>query len=275
VKQYISKVLKIVAAFYLAFPLAYIVLAAIMFDIPFNRCGSVLVSPFYYFVSFFSMVAGYGLWEMRRWAWYYFVIAQVMVVYENAHLVHRLAESHHKVLVFAISIFFQIVLIFRVAREIRVPYLFPKIRWWESNPRYRLTIPVSLHGGSGESQQGQILDVSVAGCFIKLRNELKLDESIQVAFQIFGFDVLCEGKVVWNAQSTVTHPKGVGIKFNSMPRPQRRSLRLIARRLRKISALYRSSRYLMSQEDFLKHLSKIESKGREKSAPSSSARDHL
>jgi hypothetical protein len=72
--------------------------------------------------------------------------------------------------------------------------------------------------------------------------------------------------VVWRTQSTVTHPKGVGIKFRLESKQQRRVLRQITTRLRKIASLYRRSRYLMSQDEFLKRLDELERHGAQDSA---------
>lgn len=241
------------------FPIAYIVLAAALFDIPLSKCVGILLSPFYYIASLSVVIVGYGLWEMRRWSWYLFLISQVMIVYENAILVHEYAESHHKFLVFVLAVLFQIVLTFRVAKEIRVPYFFPRIRWWESNPRYRLSVPLGIKRKNGGEGEGEILDLSPSGCFAKVRTDFAMDESVSLKFRIYGFEIECEGKVVWCAQSAVTHPKGVGIKFGVLSKSQKRSLRIIARRLKKIASHYRRSRYLMSQEEFLKHLQELES----------------
>ncbi len=244
------------------FPVLYILLVATLFDIPLSACVGILLSPFYYVVSLFVVIAGYGLWEMRRWSWYIVVISQILVCYENALLVHEYAESHHKILAFLISTFLQFVLVLRVSQEIRVPYLFPRIRWWESNPRFKLSLPVVLIRKNGEKQEGEILDLSMAGCFIKLRSELNLDEKLTLNFSAFGHEVRCDGTVVWCAHSAVTHPKGVGIKLSLLSKEQKRALRIICRRLRKIGALYRSSRYLISQDEFLKKLEELETKER-------------
>src|SRR5258708_3222354 len=126
-KRYISKFLKSVAAFLLAFPLSHIVICAILFDIPVNLCVRILLSPIYYLVGAVTMISGYGLWEMRRWAWYPFILANVLISYENAIFLNEYGESHHKVLAFIASLLLQAFLILRVSREIRVPYFFPKI----------------------------------------------------------------------------------------------------------------------------------------------------
>jgi hypothetical protein len=259
VKQYISKFLKTLAAFFLAFPLLYIVIAATLFDIPLDHTVGILLSPFYYLVSILVLVVGYGFWEMRRWSWYLFILSQVLLTYENAILVQRFSESHNKLLSFGVSVLLQLALIYRVAQEIRVPYFLPKIRWWESNQRYRLSVPVILRRKSGETLEGTILDLSNLGCFVKLRNDLPEGEQLGVDFSIFGMALSCDGTAVWSAESTVTHPRGVGIKFSPSTKAQKKMLRLIQKRLRKIGLLYKKFRYLLTEDDFLKKLEEIES----------------
>jgi len=247
----------------MAFPIVYIILAAILFDIPLNKCVGILLSPFYFIIGLLAVVAGYGLWEMRRWSWYFFIAAQILIAYENAIFALSDSESHHKLAAYLISILLQAIMIHRVAKEVRVPYFFPRIRWWESNPRYRLSAPIRLTRQNNEELEGEILDLSVVGCFIKLRSELKQDESLSLKFKIFGCELQCEGTAVWLATSTVTHPKGAGIKFGFLSKSQKRSLRHIQKRLKKIASFYRRSRYWMSQEDFTKELEAIENKNQE------------
>jgi hypothetical protein len=259
VKRYISRFLKTVAAFFLCFPVVYIVITATLFDIPLKRCVGILLSPFYYIVCALVMLTGFGILEMRRWSWYLLIISQVLVTYENAILVQGYAESHHKVFAFLLSILCQIGLIYRIAQEIRVPYFFPRIRWWESNPRYRLSVPVQFTDKSGKMFEGEILDLSATGCFIKFREDLARDELVSLRFKVFGHEIQTDGTIVWCAHSTVTHPKGAGVKFNVYHKSQKRSLRLIHRRLKKMADFYRRFRYLMSQDEFLTQMEKMES----------------
>ncbi len=259
-KRYTTKFLKTVALLYMAFPIAYVTLAAMVFDIPMASCVRMLLAPSYYIVSLAAVLAGYGLWEMYRWSWHLYIVSCVLIGYQTAVVMNQYAETHHKILAFVVSILGIIGVAMRVSREIRVPYFFPKIRWWESNPRYRLAVSVSvLRKVTDERIVGEILDVSTSGCFIKLRTDLKSDEPVQVKFEVFGLPVEVEGVIVWKSQSTVTHPKGVGVKFSTSTRANKRSLRLINKRLRQISNFYRTSRYLLSPEDFLKRLEEMES----------------
>lgn len=266
-KNYVTKFIKSVAIFYFGFPIFYMVGAALLFDIPSGLWLRILLSPSYYILSIMAITVGYALWEVRRWGWYLLVTVNILMSYLNAVVVNEFGATHHKGLSYVISLLFLAIITYRVAREIRVPYFFPKIRWWESNPRYRLSVPVKLariqHPQLKDAppMDGQILDISMTGCFVKLRGDIAQHETIALKFTVFGFTLECEGVVVWRTTSTVTHPKGVGIKFRQLERPQRRCLRQIHSRLRKINAFYRRSRYLLNQDEFQKKFQELEANG--------------
>ena len=238
--------------------MTYLFSTALLFDIPLKACVSILLSPRYYFLSLLGVASGYGLWEMKRWGWYIFLTTTILVGYNNAVLVSDFGTTHHKILAFLLSTFVLLGLILRVAREVRVPYFLPKIRWWESNPRYKLSVPTIIRREDGSTVEGEVMDLSSGGCFVKVRNELSTDERILVSFTIFGQEIETTGTIVWKTQGAVTHPKGIGIKFGLMSRLQKRILKAVNGRLKEISQLYHSSRLLMNREDFSKRMIELQ-----------------
>ena len=257
-KEYTTKFLKSVALCFMAFPVLYIVAAALIFDVPAKPCVRILLSPSYYLLCFWATLTGYGLWEMKRWTWYVFLFTNILIVYSNALVVSEYGESNHKLLAFLASTAALIILIFRVGKEVKVPYFLPRIRWWESDPRYRLSAPVAITRENGGHLDGEILDLSMGGCFIKLRTELSQNETITVKFVLFGQVVETPGSVVWRTMSTVTNPKGVGVKFAPLPKVQKKVLKAVTLQLKKISQLYRSSRYLMTQDEFFQKMREMQ-----------------
>jgi len=238
----------------MGFPVVYLFAAAILFDIPVSKCVQMILSPSYYLLSILAVLSGYGLWEVRPWGWYVFLVTNILVVYSNAVMATHYAESHHTVLSFIFSMTLVIGLLFKIGREICVPYFLPKIRWWESNPRYKLSVPAKFKSAKTNAfGEGDILDISLDGCFIKTRTDIPLHEPLSMNFTMFNISVACPGIIVWRTGSTVTHPRGIGIKFAPVPRVQRRSLRMVVRHLGRITSLHRS-RYIMGQEEFARRM---------------------
>ncbi len=236
----------------MAFPVTYLFYVALLFDLPFSRCVKTFFSPSYWILSLIGIMVGYGFKEMTRWAWSLFLFCSLGMVYANIVFVTRYSASNNKLIAFIASIALLGALIYRLGREIKVPYFLPQIRWWENNPRYKLVVPVQIER-SHAGFDGEILDVSMGGCFVKTRMELSQNEHILVKYNIFGETMEVGGTVVWRTQSSVTHPKGVGIKFDELNKHQKRVMRAATIHLKKISST-QNARERMTQEEFSKKM---------------------
>lgn len=270
-KQYASPFLKTVAFAYLAFPVVVFPGLVVLFNISWEQVFQLFISPTFYLLTGWMVVAGFGLWEMRRWSWYIFLIANAWLLYWSASVLVQYSRTDHKAGSFLMVLTAVIVLVARVAGEVRVPYFYPRIRWWETNPRFRLSVPVQIKVGD-RTLKGEIMDISRGGCFVRMREELKIDEKIELGFAVFQTPFKCPGIIVWRSKSTVTHPKGCGIKFMAMPRDQRKALRLVEGRLKRISAFYRSSRLLMEPAEFSQRMEELYQKSLRASGRSGSLR---
>ncbi|MBL7717054.1 MAG: PilZ domain-containing protein [Bdellovibrionales bacterium] len=259
-KKYASRFLKFVALLHMATPVGYLIWVRFLFEIPPQKMASLLLSPFYYLVAIAAAVSGYGLWEMRRWSWHVFLATSFLICYSNAIILTNYGSTQHSWEMFAVSCFLVLFFTLRVARELRVPYFLPKIRWWESNPRYRTHIPVELALADSLSDhfyKAEIVDLSTKGAFVKIRDDFKVGDVLELKFTAFGLKAEIAGTVVWCPQSAVTHPKGVGIKFGTMTRVNRKALRAMDRRLKRIRAFYRTYRLLMAEEEFSKRMNDL------------------
>jgi len=222
----------------MAFPVVYLVSALVIFDVPSENTVPMVLSPFFIFLSICCMAAGYGLWEMRRWSWYVLAFADVLIGYENIVVLIKYAQTHHKFMSFGLHYFLVLVMFYRVSREVRVPWFLPRIKWWESNARYQLSVPVRIALSSGESFRGRILDLSVGGCYVKLKEEVNENERVEIHFKVFGQSIVCNGITVWQTQPTVTRPKGVGIRFEDSSKELKRVIRVTVKRLRRINSYF-------------------------------------
>jgi hypothetical protein len=234
VRKYASKTLRLIALLYCAMPLLYPVWVSVLFELPMSRVLSMLASFFNWLVLGGCVIAGVGLWEMKRWSWYVFLAVNLFLVYLTAFNSATYGETDNTAVMFLISVTLCFGLLLRVGKELRVPYFLPHVKWWESDPGRKLVIPVTLVGGP-QDIEGDILDISLQGCFIKTSADLKMDEKVGLQFTVFGSPVEIIGIIVWCAQSAVTHPRGIGVKFEWLTRAQKRKLKLALHRIRKLT----------------------------------------
>ena len=214
------------------FPLPYLVFASFIFDLDSRGILSLVLSPLFYLTSFAWIVTGIGLRRMQKWSWYSLSAAQVFNTYLNALNLLNYSKSDQKGIAFGLTFLIQIYVYLAVRKELQVPYLFPKIRWWESGiagMNHIQTDIMHLNSPSGVST-GAILDINLKGCFIKTHLDFEPFEKITIRIESHGHKLDIAGLVVWNAASTVTHPKGIGMKFLKMDRTRRRKLKVISSR---------------------------------------------
>jgi Tfp pilus assembly protein PilZ len=159
--------------------------------------------------------------------------AQGLAAYFNALILVNYSQSDFKGYAFLLVLAIQFISVRLVAREVRVPYLFPRIQWWKSEsqgiPSLQVELKVSGKDQEDSRLRGAILDLSGRGCFVKTQTDFNLGDAIQISIQAYGNEMNLEGKIVWNAWSTVTHPKGIGIRFFDLERADRRKLKGIVK----------------------------------------------
>jgi Tfp pilus assembly protein PilZ len=214
VKKHKSRFLYTIAWCYILFPILYMVTSGVLYEIHFSKVFSILLSPLFYFVSVWAILGGIGLSEMTQWSWYVFVFSNILIFYQNALIAADYSDSPHRFMLFGVSTVLTLILSWRVKTEIHVPYIIPKIRWWESDPtrQFRVTTDI-LSLASGQKFKGTIMDMQTSGCFVKTHENFLQDEKLELSFNLLGHDVVCKGSVVWRAPTRVIHPKGVGVIF--------------------------------------------------------------
>ena len=228
-----SRTLRFLTILMVGFPILYPFASALVFELPLKGVGAIAISPLFYLATFLWIASGIGLRSFRHWSWYTFLLAQGLAAYFNALILVNYSQSDFKGYTFLMVLGLQFIIVRLVAREVRVPYLFPRIEWWKSESEGipSLEVEFAVDGGVANATRlkGAILDLSGRGCFVKTQSEFSLGDAVRVWIRAYGNEMELEGKIVWNAWSTVTHPKGIGIRFFDLERAERRTLRSIVK----------------------------------------------
>lgn len=253
-KSFVSRSYRLVVLIYAAFPLLYPLFILFVFEITVGQLATILLSLGFWMVSIVAGITAYGLWDARRWAWYLFILLNAMITYFSAVLVTAHGNADNRLLALLGQYAIQLILLLRIRSELRVPYYIPRIRWWESNPAYKVAFHCEILSPHQDPVKGDILDFSYLGCFVRTMGHFRQNELISVKVNLFGQAFLLPAYVVWRAGEAVTHPKGVGLKFLSRKRGERRALLAAHKRFREIFRLFASSRYLYSPEEFNERL---------------------
>jgi hypothetical protein len=243
------------AFFLMLFPVVYVCILFLLFS--FSVLLDILSSFLVYFLFFGIVFSGYGFWKFRRWSWYVFMVCQGLLSLHFLFLIDFLDHQGRWALFF-LFFFLQVFLMFRISKIIRVPYIFPRVRWWEHNPKFRGLMPVKIQLKE-TFFHADLVDLNEQGCFLKIAQvALRQGDSVKIQAQLFSHSFSLSGMVVWVAARAVTRPEGLGIVFSGLTRAQRKDLKMAKKKLAKMNDFYKRNRYFMNTKDFSHELARLE-----------------
>lgn len=172
--------------------------------------------------------AAYAVYHMKAWSWWLALVAALgLVAFSVGVSLYRAQDVGDAWLWTSVVIISvpTVVAALLLQREIRTPYFNPRIRWWESEPRFAIDAPV--RGG------GRALDISRNGMFIQHDKAPELGTEGEWFFEIDGHEVKVAGAASWLSPGEAEHPAGFGVRFEEQDDATRRVIdRIIAERRR-------------------------------------------
>ncbi len=180
--------------------------------------------PLWRFVLVMSLqpIAGIAIWAVKRWSYAVFLLAycvQNFMTYQNHARFPDVLSLGGLIAIFALNIG---VVGFFLHRAVRAPYFNPRLRWWESKPRYLVNFAVNLFVG-GRNFKGTITDLSEGGVFIAEPSEQpKMGEDIRIEFATPGGTHKFMGRVVHIRDRG---NKGFGVQFDALDWGGRQEIR--------------------------------------------------
>ena len=224
-----------------SFPLSYILVLTTFYNLKMSQMLWMIFTAPYILHSLLAVWTGWALFRLRPYAWHLFVLHTILAIAEQFYVAIVISDRNAIEIPVALAVMSFIGILIFLKKELRVPYFSPKIAWWESDPRYKISIPVNMTN-SDHLYHGEIMDISANGCFIKSKAPLKVDQVINLKFKLFDHEFHSHGRVVWRTNMGVTHPQGVGVKFTDLDRNEQIMLKDTVKKLRSLSIKYRRMR---------------------------------
>lgn len=199
-----------------------------------------LRSPLEIFESLLLMpIAGIAIYRMKRGSYAIFFAALTWALVSNfkqwsyaSHAISLPAIVGMYVAQLALAGYF-------LMPSVRRTYFDPRVRWWESKPRYELKAPAVLEVGS-EKGEGELLNVSEGGAFLATARTWNTGEKAKLTFWIMSQEFQIEGRVV-HARELSPERRCYGIEFIHTPESQKR-FRGVARGLAELGFQDRTPR---------------------------------
>jgi len=225
----------LIGFYYLFSPLFNLVQIALVTHLPLSGPVSLwsVLGPGDWAVLLAFPVVGFGLLSVRRWGWAAFVAFTLFLIGYNsyAYVVNQ-AYDLSLVLLYNITLAAVTFVFFR--KHLRAPYFNPRLRWWNTDPRYQ----VKLSGSLGEAESAchaEILDLSATGVFLSVCADIEVGQVQTVTIEAYGMAFPVKGRVMRKTAPDDPRP-GFGLMFEGLSEDSKYELRVLMARLVKNGA---------------------------------------
>lgn len=140
-------------------------------------------------------IAGIAIFQMKRWSYGVFFLATSWSILSNFRHWHYAQQSVPMPALIGIYLLQIALVTYFLLPGVRVTYFNPRVRWWESKPRFRLALPASM-AFKTQTIQGDILNVSEGGCFVKPKSPLLIGDELKLGFEILSQQFEIAGRIV-------------------------------------------------------------------------------
>lgn len=160
----------------------------------------------------------YGLFRVRLWAWFYFIIHSVgMFVLSFFNM-----DGFHPTSATIINFFFLIPIGYFISKEIRTPYFNPRVRWWTQPKRLQHTINIKMG-----NKEYNTFDISEEGAFLVFDKppNVEIGHVKPIEILLDKDFIHCDCEVRWVNNEAGHYPLGCGIKFSGLTSRDRSRVR--------------------------------------------------
>ncbi len=187
-------------------PLIYIVVASFFYGLTISQTANeifALTPELRKFEIFVLPILLGGLLLLTRRTGYYFVI--VGCVYLIVRGVIEFVASNQTDPVFPLvmtNLLCAAVIAYLVRPRTRMVYFNPRVRWWETDPRYVVGFPASIVRVGGKACKAKIENLAVGGAGVDTaEKDFLTNEIVDLEFQYEGVVYQLKAKVVWEFSS--------------------------------------------------------------------------
>jgi c-di-GMP-binding flagellar brake protein YcgR len=206
-------------------PILILVQGAIVHRLPLFGPESIITRLYFtdLIVLFVYPIGALAVFSVKRWGWYLFLGASAVLIGYNV-FVYTLSPRYNLPLLILYNLALAVVSGIFFRKHVIAPYFNPRLRWWETEPRYGIDIAVDILRNAG-ALSAQLLDISESGCFLTTDHKLRVGRTYSLHIRCMQLKAAVSGKVMRTAAAygagTTT---GYGMMFVGMNEEHKRQL---------------------------------------------------
>lgn len=170
------------------------------------------------------LIAGYSVFACKKWSYPVFLGVMGYTMIDNILTWRAFPQSFSLITLLGVDVLNLATVSYFLIPAVRTTYFNPRIRWWESKPRYQVNFWGRMDR-LGKTASCRISDLSEGGVFLEIANQapVQIDEPVLLQFSFFNLDVSAQGRVLH--KSVRGNVQGLGIMFEGLSPAEFKALR--------------------------------------------------
>lgn len=195
--------------------------------IPISQKWHEYMMPQYRLLALFYMlapvIAGLSIYICKRWSFWVYLVTLLSLCASSYYGYKTHAGAVPLTLLFGVLFLDLVIVLYFFLPAVRAVYFDPRLRWWETHPRYRTDF--TAHWQQEDiGSQGEVLNFSVGGLFFKSAAAPADNAPIRVSFEYGGKNYEFVGTAILHS---LQNNMGFGMKFQHTPESTRAAAELV------------------------------------------------
>jgi hypothetical protein len=158
---------------------------------------------------FLPIIAGVLILICRKWSYVAYIVLMIIPFIYSFYYTHGDFGFRNISFVLSLYVVNMFIVGYFMIPNIRRIYFDPRLRWWQSSPRFSADFAAALEQADGKLNNGQIKNISVGGFFIELEANLQLEATTTIKFKFQDQEYQIIAKPVFRKNRL---PTGYGFK---------------------------------------------------------------
>lgn len=189
---------------------------------------------FVYALEFFLLfpIAGFAIWMVKRWSLPVFILIEGYVLFTQIRGHQEIPDVVSLPLISLFIVLNISVVTYFLIPAVRVAYMDPKLRWWESKTRYKVDMNAKFEDESG-IHDIKLSDIAEGGAYVLSDMNTDLKRHGYISFTHLNFSLKIEGEIVYFGKPGVSE---FGFKFNNLDPKTNKDIKKLMRAIKKQGA---------------------------------------
>ncbi len=157
-----------------------------------------------------SIIASISVYSIKNWSIPVFLSSMLWIIASSIMDLASHASIFKSMIVIAVPIILNSLFVyFILIPNVRMAYLNPKLRWWESKPRFIINKEAKVIIDS-EEQTVTVSNISEGGVFVISEKEIDMTKELELHLDILEFSLKIKAKTVYQIPNKFSY----GLQFN-------------------------------------------------------------